>query len=102
MRCSHPHPCNVRIARVLDRGWGEIAFEYTWDSTLDAGRDANGLRPDLDHCSVYEFTTYGPDPGESGASGGPADNWYLPPDPPFADWRLRDPTDGRCCHVGLE
>ena len=28
--------------------------------------------------------------------------YFLPPDPPFPDWKFRDPTDGRTGPVGLE
>ncbi len=97
---SHPHPCNFRILRYLDRGWGEIAFEYEWDSSSTSVRDYGGLVPGLDHCSVYEFTTYRPGLGDEGDETEPG--WFVAPDPPFAGWRFRDPTDGRFCHVGLE
>jgi hypothetical protein len=88
----HPHPCRFRLHRVLDRGWGEIACEYRWDSSsgIESMDDA-GL-PDLEHCFLYEFTTYEPVPS----------GWFIPPNPPFLGWRFRDPTDGRRGPVGLE
>lgn len=93
---DHAHPCGFRLHRRFDRGWGEMAFEYRWDSTSGL-KAADGVgNPDLDHCSLYERTTY------AGNAGAYADGWYLPPEPPFVGWRFRDPTDGRTGPVGLE
>lgn len=92
----HPHPCRFRLHRTLDRGWGEIAFEYRWASTSGAGDGASGARPDLAHCHLYELTHY------SGNRGRYADGWFYPAEPPFAGWKFRDPTDGRTAPVGLE
>jgi hypothetical protein len=91
---SHPHPCGFRLARHFDRGWGEAAFEYRWDST--SGVKVDLANPDLDDCRIYELIRY-----ESG-TGVDEEGWYLPPDPPFNGWRFRNPTDGRTAPVGLE
>src|SRR5437879_1667535 len=101
---SHPHPSNFRICRFLDRGWGEIAFQYRWDSTGGSHRGTDGTLPDLDHCSVNEFTVYCAGDLRAGArtDGSPEPGWFQPPDPPFSGWRFRNPTDGRYCDVGLE
>jgi hypothetical protein len=96
MSSSHPHPCNFRLHRSLDRGWGEIAFEYRWDSTSGEGDTGSLERADLAHCHLYEVTHY------SGNKGKYVDGWFYPVDPPFAGWKFRDPTDGRTGPVGLE
>jgi hypothetical protein len=93
---SHPHPCNFRLARRFDRGWGEIAFEYRWDST-SGYKDADGLaNPDLAHCFLYELTRY------EVREGTEREGFFFPPDPPFVRWKFRNPTDGRTEPVGLE
>jgi len=91
----HAHPCNYRRQRHFDRGWGEIAFEYRWDATGGEGGATDDVTA-LAHCHIYEVTHY------SGNVGRWSDGRYHPPDPPFAGWRLRDPTDGRTGPVGLE
>jgi hypothetical protein len=96
MSISHPHPCNFSLHRCLDRGWGEIAFEYRWDSTTGVKDTASRRNPDLAHCHLYEFTRY------SGPLGRHEDGWFYPADPPFIGWRFRDPTDGRSGPVGME
>jgi hypothetical protein len=96
MPTPHPHPCNFRLHRHLDRGWGEIAFEYRWDSTPEGEAPAAEGGLDLAHCHLYERTHY------SGNRGQYADGWYYPEDPPFIGWKFRDPTDGRTGPVGLE
>ena len=123
--CRSPHPCDFRLARVLDRGWGEMAFEYYWDSTSGL-KDSDGQgNPDLADCVLYEYTTYSHNAGAGGAgqsdteamnasenskqlrggeeyhAGRYADCCYYPPDPPFLGWEFRDPTDGRTAPVAL-
>ena len=93
---DHPHPCNFRLHRKLDRGWGEMAFEYRWDSTSGRGAGDGGDVPDLAHCRLYEMATYTANVGTW------RDGYFLPPDPPFPDWQFRDPTDGRTGPVGME
>lgn len=93
---STPHPCNFRLHRTLDRGWGEIAFEYRWDSTSGEADAGSAAKPDLAHCHLYEWARY------SGAGGHTADGWFHPADPPFPGWMFRDPMDGRTAPVGLE
>lgn len=96
MPAAHLHPCNFHLHRYLDRGWGEIAFEYRWDSTSGEKEPASGQTPDLAHCHLYELTHY------SGSGGRSVEGWFYPPDPPFVGWKFRDPTDGRNGPVGLE
>jgi hypothetical protein len=91
---DHSHPCNFHLARHFDRGWGEIAFEYRWESSGGPAQEDGSL--DLAHCLLYEVTTYAGNPGSY------ADGWYYPPDPPFIGWAFRDPTDGRTGPVGME
>lgn len=91
----HAHPSNFRVHRVLDRGWGELAFEYRWDSTGGLPEES-GCLPDLSDCFLYEITTYAENEGER------RDGYLFPPDPPFVEWKFRDPTDGRSAPVGLE
>src|SRR5438067_1188126 len=91
---DHSHPCGFRLVRTLDKGWGEMAFEYRWDSTSGIKANDSG-NPDLAHCSLYEVTTYADNPGCY------RDGSLFPPDPPFVDWRFRDPTDGRTAPVAL-
>ena len=90
-----PHPCRFRLSRSIDRGWGELAFEYVWDST-SGEREPEGTLPDLAACFLYEFTTYG---GNAGKRDG---DRLIPPCPPFDGWTFRDPTDGRIGQVGME
>ena len=92
----HPHPCRFRLHRQRDRGWGEMAFEYRWDSTSGSKADDGLGNFDLAHCALYEFTTY------AGNRGTWREGFFLPPDPPFPGWRFRDPTDGRSGPVGAE
>jgi hypothetical protein len=96
MPAEHPHPCNFSLLRHLDRGWGEIAFEYRWDSTSGEKDPASRGTPDLGHCHLYELTRY------SGTLGQHVAGWFCPADPPFIGWKFRDPTDGRSGPVGLE
>ena len=93
---GHAHPRNFRLHRRLDRGWGEMAFEYRWDSTSGRKAEDEIEVPDLEHCRLYEMTTYAANAGEW------RDGYFHPPDPPFPDWQFRDPTDGRTGPVGLE
>ena len=73
-----------------------MAFEYRWDSTSGI-KNADGIGvPDLEHCALYEMTTYAANVGTW------RDGFYFPPDPPFPNWKFRDPTDGRDGPVGLE
>ena len=97
---GHPHPCNFRLHRRLDRGWGEMAFEYRWDSTSGLKAEDELSAPDLAHCSLYEMTRYAAT--NTGNVGAWRDGYFYPPDPPFPDWKFRDPTDGRSGPVGLE
>ena len=54
-------PVLQHLVRTLDKGWGEMAFEYRWDSS--SGRKAqDGGNPDLSPCSLYEITTYADNP----------------------------------------
>jgi hypothetical protein len=93
---SHSHPCNFRLHRHQDRGWGEIAFEYRWDSTSALkAEDALG-NPDLSHCFLYELTHYEIE------SGTLSEGYFIPSCPPFDNWRFRHPTDGRTGPVGCE
>lgn len=93
-RREHPHPCEFRLLRTLDKGWGEMAFEYGWNS--DSGiKEPDGSTPDLAHCFLYEVTTY------AGNTGRYQEGYLFPPDPPFMDWKFRDPTDGRNAPVAL-
>lgn len=93
---SHAHPCNFRKHRRRDRGWGELAFEYRWDSTSGCKSEDGVGCPDLEHCRLYEITSY------TGCLGTYEGGFFHPPDPPFIDWRFRDPTDGRTEPVGYE
>ncbi len=96
VQTAHPHPCRFRRVRHVDRGWGEIAFEYRWDST-SGSKDAITLEnPDLGHCFLYEWTCY------DVTGGTEAEGFFFPPDPPFAQWKFRNPTDGRTGPVGGE
>lgn len=96
MTPDHPHPCNFRLRRSFDRGWGEAAFEYQWDSTSGVKAAEDAQNPDLTLCYLYEWTTYAQNEGRW--EGG----YFYPSDPPFVGWRFRDPTDGRTAPVGLE
>ncbi len=93
---SHFHPCDFRCHRFFDRGWGEAAFEYRWDSTSGVKAEDGLGNPDLEHCFLYELTTYDENEGDS------HEGFLYPPDPPFADWKFRNPTDGRTASVGQE
>lgn len=85
---EHPHPCRFVLSRWIDRGWGELACEYRWESTL-------GEIEELAHCRIFETIRYTEEGRET-------HGWYAAPDPPFVDWWFRDPTDGRLEVVGLE
>ncbi len=91
----HPHPCNFRLHRSFDRGWGEMAFEYRWDSTSGLKSEDGIGSPDLSRCFLYEMTTY------SDNSGSWEEGCFIP-ELPFEGWRFRDPTDGRTGSVGME
>ena len=95
---EHAHPCNFRLHRRLDRGWGEMAFEYRWDSTSGRKAEDEIEVPDLEHCRLYEMTTY----STTFNAGEWREGYFLPPAPPFPEWKFRDPTDGRTGPVGLE
>ena len=92
---DHPHPCNFRLHRKFDRGWGELAFEYRWDSTSGVKTEDGIGNPDIAHCLLFELTSYAGNVGtwEGGS---------YAPNHPFLDWRFRDPTDGRNAEVGME
>ncbi len=113
---DHAHPCNFRLVRALDRGWGEMAFEYHWDSTSGLQGEDGQSNPDLNACTLYEYTTYPPGAAADISGLLPANHaaqhtrvnqgrhdagWYYPSDPPFAAWKFRDPTDGRTAPVAL-
>jgi hypothetical protein len=68
---DHPHPRNFRLARHFDRGWGEIAFKYRWDSDSGLKSDAGCDELDLGHCFLYEVTTY------AGNAGSYREGWVL-------------------------
>lgn len=92
----HLHPCNFRLTRHFDRGWGEIAFEYHWDST-GGHQGADGLEnTGLAYCFLYELTRY------EACEGTEREGFFFPPDPPFLQWKFRNPTDGRTGPVGME
>lgn len=92
---DHPHPINFRLTRVLDRGWGEMAFEYQWDSTTGLKGEDGLTNPDLNCCKLYEMTSYASNAGTY------QDGYFHPTSPPFPEWRFRDPTDGRSAPVAL-
>lgn len=92
---GHPHPVDFRLTRILDRGWGEMAFEYQWNSTSGLKGEDRLTNPDLDSCMLYEMTSY------AGNEGTYQDGYFLPPSPPFMGWRFREPTDGRNAPVAL-
>lgn len=92
----HAHPRGFHLVRHIDRGWGEIGFEYRWESSDGSAPDQAGELTSLESCVLYEVTTY------AGNDGTFEDGWFIPPDPPFAGWRFRDPTDGRTAEVGME
>jgi DNA-binding transcriptional MerR regulator len=92
----HAHPRNFALARHIDRGWGELAFEYWWEASDGSSPGDSGELDSLSHCVLYEVTGY------AGNEGAYTDGWYIPPEPPFAGWRFRDPTDGRTAEVGME
>lgn len=93
---SHFHPCNFRYHRFVDRGWGEAAFEYRWDSTSGVKAEDGIGNPDLEHCFLYEMTSYQENEGVY------REGFLHPPAPPFVDWKFRVPTDGRTGPVGQE
>jgi hypothetical protein len=93
---DHPHPCNFRRNRHVDRGWGEIAFEYAWDSSSGCKEETTRENSDLGHCYLYERTDYAVEEGTE------SEGFFIPLDPPFVQWRFRNPTDGRTGPVGLE
>ncbi len=81
-----------------------MAFEYRWNSTSypsndTASRDNSNTTPadilDLEHCFLYELTTYADNKGTY------RNGYFTPPNPPFAEWWFRDPTDGRTAPVAL-
>jgi DNA-binding transcriptional MerR regulator len=92
----HAHPRNFSLVRHIDRGWGELAFEYWWETSDGSKPNEAGELESLAHCVLYEVTTY------AGNDGQYVDGWYIPPEPPFAGWKFRDPTDGRTAEVGQE
>lgn len=92
----HAHPCNFSLVRHIDRGWGELAFEYWWEASDGSSPDEAGELTSLSHCLLYEVTTY------AGNVGKYVEGWFVPPEPPFAGWKFRDPTDGRTAEVGME
>lgn len=81
-----------------------MAFEYRWDSTLQSASnvsaesavDKNASDPlDLEYCFLYEYTTY------DGNQGTYQNDYFSPSNPPFVEWRFRNPTDGRTAPVAL-
>jgi hypothetical protein len=93
---DHAHPCNFRLGRHQDRGWGELAVEYRWDSTSGLKAEDSMGNPDLSHCFLYELTHYEINNGTL------TEGCFLPCCPPFENWRFRHPTDGRTGPVGYE
>jgi hypothetical protein len=93
---NHPHPCNFRLCRHQDRGWGELALEYRWDSTSGLKAEDSVGNPDLSHCFLYEMTHY------EANNGTMTEGFFLPSCPPFQNWKFRHPTDGRTGPVGYE
>lgn len=91
---DHAHPCNFRLSRWIDRGWGELACEYRWNSTRNP--QACDSYPELERCFLFEVTTYH---SEEGTQEG---EWLTFDAPPFAGWAFRNPTDGRRCIAGQE
>ena len=81
-----------------------MAFEYRWNSTSNyAGDNSANVTSninavgdlDLEHCFLYELTTYADNKGTY------RNGYFTPPNPPFAEWWFRDPTDGRTAPVAL-
>lgn len=95
-KSRHAHPSNYSLVRHIDRGWGELAFEYWWEASDGSPPNEAGELASLSQCLLYEVTTY------AGNAGQYVDGWYIPPEPPFAGWKFRDPTDGRTAEVGME
>lgn len=85
---DHAHPCNFRVTRILDRGWGELAILYQWDSS-------SGNLDDLRYCSLFELTHYEGNQGTNKAG------FFNPPEPPCMGWSFRTPTDGRTAPIAL-
>lgn len=73
-----------------------LAFEYRWDSTSGCKAEDGIGNPDLEHCYLYEMTSY------EGSGGTFANGFYFPCNPPFEAWKFREPTDGRTGPVGYE
>jgi hypothetical protein len=67
-------PTNYHLEEWWDIGGGVIKNYYEWDST-------SGNLEDLDGCDVGELVCY------------PNGNPYVPPDPPFDNWVLENPTE---------
>ncbi len=91
---DHAHPCDFRLSRWIDRGWGEVACEYRWRSTLNP--QACDSYPEMERCFLFEVTTYYSEEGVQ------AQEWLRFDAPPFTGWAFRNPTDGRQCIVGQE
>ncbi len=72
-----------------------MAFEYRWNSTSALSHNSSDDALDLNHCFLYELTTYA---GNVGTYQG---GYFVAPNPPFAEWWFRDPTDGRTAPVAL-
>lgn len=68
-------PTNFHLVEWWDIGDGDIQIHYEWDST-------SGDLEDLDGCVVGEIVYY--------PYGDPP--YYYPPDPPFDNWVIPNPT----------
>ena len=91
---DHAHPCDFHLHRWIDRGWGEIACEYRWHSTATCAPGSS--YPELEHCLLFEYTTYHAELGRQ------TDLWLQFDTAPFTNWKFRNPTDGRNLIVGKE
>lgn len=66
-------PTNFHLVEWWDYGGGEIFLYYEWDST-------SGVLEHLHDCELGETVIY------------PNGDPYVPPDPPFNSWSLKNPT----------
>lgn len=74
MQVTIAAPTNFHLVEWWDIGNGEICIYYQWEST-------SGNLAHLSGCDVGEIVIYYP-----------AGNPYIPPNPPFDNWRIDNPT----------
>src|SRR5262249_20414274 len=67
-----------------------------WDSASGVKAEDSLGNPDLSHCYLYEMTRY--ESKDGALTGG----FFVPCNPPFENWKFREPTDGRTGPVGYE